>query len=125
MKRLLVVWAAAAVLGALVPAYVSAKEKSSNQPPVAVVAETFVRGSVPLKVCFDASKSSDPEGKPLTYKWEFGDGKGTATTAKACHEYAEAGLYAATLTVTDEQGQKGVETVIVFVRDAPKAAPRS
>ncbi len=125
MKRVLVVWAAAAFLGALVPAYVSAEEKSSNQPPVAVVFESFVRGSVPLKVCFDASKSFDPEGKSLTYKWEFGDGKGTATTANACHEYAEAGLYAATVTVTDVGGRTGTETVIVFVREAPKAIPGS
>ncbi len=125
MKRVLVVWAAAAFLGALVPAFVSAQEKSSNQPPVAVVAESFVRGSVPLKVCLDASASFDPEGMPLTCKWEFGDGKGSATTASACHEYAEAGLYAATVTVTDEQGATGAETVIVYVRQTAEAVPRT
>jgi PKD repeat protein len=125
MKRVLVVWAAAAFLCALLPAYVAAEEKLLNQPPVAVVAETFVRGLVPLKVCFDASKSYDPEGKPLTYRWEFGDGRGTATTAKSCHEYVEAGLYAGTVTVTDDQGLKGSETVIVFVCEGPKAIPGS
>lgn len=122
MKRVLVVWAAAAILGALLPAHALAAE-TENQPPVVVVAEDFVRGPVPLSVCFDASKSHDPEGTPLTYSWDFGDGTRPAATAKACHEYAEAGLYAASVTVTDEQGAKGSDTVVVHARETPRAVP--
>ena len=98
---------------------------TSNEPPVAVVTAEFVRGTVPLKVCFDASKSSDPEGKPLTYRWDFGDGRGTATTAEACHEYVQEGLYAATVTVTDELGAAGYRNVIVLVGEAGRATPAS
>lgn len=126
MKRLLAVWAAAALL-AVISTYATAGEPEvqSNEPPVAMVTENFVRGSVPMNVCFDASKSHDPEGKPLEYEWDFGDGSRTAATAETCHEYVQPGLYAATVTVTDDQGLQGRETVVVHAREkeAARATP--
>lgn len=47
---------------------------TSNQPPVAVGTASTSWGFGPFTVQFDASDSSDTEGDPLTYEWDFGDG---------------------------------------------------
>jgi hypothetical protein len=51
-------------------------------------------------VQFDGSGSSDDEGHPLTYEWDFGDG-GTSTLAMPTHTYAVVGTYTVTLRVCD------------------------
>ncbi len=56
-------------------------------------------------VCsFDGTTSSDPEGRPLTYDWDFGDGTAHGSGATTTHTYATAGDRAATLIVTDDKG---------------------
>jgi hypothetical protein len=50
----------------------------------------------------DASASSDPEGSPLTFKWNFGDGATLETTQPAItHIYQNAGTYTLSLVVND------------------------
>ena len=49
---------------------------------------------------FDGSRSRDPDGDPLAYLWEFGDGA-AATTAKATHVYSRTGEFPVSLTVRD------------------------
>jgi PKD repeat protein len=69
-------------------------------------------------VQFDGSASYDPEGMPLTYSWEFGDG-GASTDEKPLHEYAGSGEYTATLFVTDAAGQKQQVSQTVKVGQVP------
>ncbi len=89
--------------------------------PVVVVTQDLVRGYVAMDICMDASLSFHTDGRPLSFKWNFGDGRGTATTASACHDYRDAGLYAASITVTDDMGVTESRSVIVSV--APMVSP--
>jgi outer membrane protein OmpA-like peptidoglycan-associated protein len=57
------------------------------------------------KVLFDATASLDRNDDPLTYMWNFGDGKsGSKRSPYISHRYAEPGTYKARLTVSDGRG---------------------
>ena len=58
-----------------------------------------------LEVSFDTSASSDPDGTIVSYEWDFGDGT-TGTGPTPSHSYATDGVYAVTLTLTDEDGTR-------------------
>ena len=48
-------------------------------------------------------KSSDADGRIVSYSWDFGDG-GTSAERDPAHVYAEPGTYSVKLTVTDDAG---------------------
>jgi PKD repeat protein len=72
------------------------------------------RGAAPLVVAFDASGST-ADAAILAYDWDFGDGSG-GSGVTVSHEYATAGSYVATLTVTDANGESGTATVEVVAQ---------
>ena len=72
-----------------------------NIPPVAVVIANKTDVLPQDPVCFDASQSSDPEGGPLTYYWDFGDGASDNKVAP-CHAFKNQGTYDVEVTVIDE-----------------------
>jgi subtilisin family serine protease len=69
---------------------------TGNTAPTA----SFTVSCTGLICTFDASASSDPEGTPVTYTWDFGDFT-SASVAAPTHTYATAGTYDVTLTVSD------------------------
>ncbi len=70
-----------------------------NAPPVVDPGGPY-SGVVGEAVQFDGSNTTDPDGDPLTYEWDFGDGN-TSTEVSPTHTYDTAGTYTATLTVSD------------------------
>ena len=72
----------------------------SNQPPTALAAADQTQGPPPFTVNFSSAGSADPEGRPLTYSWDFGDGT-TSTAANPSHTYTAAGRYTVRLTTSD------------------------
>lgn len=58
-------------------------------------------GSVNNPIIFSARGSFDPNGDPLTFSWNFGDGSPLATGVAPSHIYLAAGIYTVTLTVSD------------------------
>lgn len=73
-----------------------------------------------LALTVDGSTSADSDGNIVSYAWDFGDGA-TATGVTATHDYAAAGRYTVTLTVTDDRG--GVATKTMTVDAVANQAP--
>ena len=80
-------------------------EVGANQLPVAAASATPAQGAAPLPVAFSSAGSSDPDGQPITYLWDFGDGT-TSTLANPTHTYTVESEtpYDVTLTVSDSSG---------------------
>jgi len=93
---------------------------ADGQPPVALAAATPTSGTAPLTVNFSSAGSYDPDGSPITYSWNFGDGSAVSTAANPAHVYA-AGNYTATLTVTDASNAASLATLLISV--SPGATP--
>ena len=96
------------------------KYVQSNQAPVVSASASPTSGPTPLNVAFSSSGSSDPEGQPLTYSWNFGDG-GTSTAANPSHTYASPGTYQARLTVSDGVNNSTSTPIAISAGDAPVA----
>ncbi len=76
-----------------------------DQGPTAALFVTPAVRMVNRNVAFDAGASRDPDGKIASYAFNFGDGRTVkGTKAKRWHAYKKPGTYAATLTVTDDEG---------------------
>src|SRR5438445_12814371 len=70
-------------------------------------------GAPPLKVQFTASVEEE-SGGPFSFGWDFGDGS-KSTEQNPSHTYAKVGEYTATLTVTNQKGNKGSDEIDIFV----------
>jgi glucose/arabinose dehydrogenase/PKD repeat protein len=94
--------------------------QQSNQAPIAVAGATPTSGPVPLAVSFSSAGSNDPEGQPITYVWDFGDGT-TSPAANPTHTYAAAGVYTVRLTVSDGANSTFAPPITVTVGSPPQA----
>ncbi len=87
-----------------------------NQIPLANIVANPLNGIAPLTVNFNANNSTDPDGDPLSYTWNFGDGN-TATGINTSHIYTTAGSYTATLIVDDGNGGSDQVTISINVQN--------
>ncbi|NDK55863.1 PQQ-dependent sugar dehydrogenase [Pontibacter fetidus] len=92
-----------------------------NIPPKAVAKADKLFGSSPLTVKFNGSESTDPEGKPLTYEWNFGDGSAKATTANPEHTFTGTGMksFEVVLKVTDAGGSTATSKLTIILNNTP------
>jgi glucose/arabinose dehydrogenase len=75
----------------------------NNRQPSAKAGVTKRSGGVPLTVRFNSRGSRDPDGDPLSYFWNFGDG-GISREPNPFHTYRTKGNYFASLAVRDSKG---------------------
>ncbi|MEU2797944.1 ThuA domain-containing protein [Streptomyces sp. NPDC007117] len=87
---------------------------TGGRSPIAEASANKTSGTAPLKVRFSSAGTADGDGDPLTYSWDFGDGK-TSTAADPTHTYRKNGTYTATLTAEDPTGRTGSASVHVTV----------
>jgi glucose/arabinose dehydrogenase/PKD repeat protein len=90
----------------------------ANQAPVAFASGTPTSGAVPLEVAFSSAGTNDPEGQPLTYAWDFGDGN-SSSLADPVHTYTTVGNYTARLSVSDGEVTSLSNPVQVTVGNRP------
>lgn len=94
-----------------------------NAPPSVSLTASRTTGRAPVAVTFTAT-ATDPDGDPLTYSFNFGDGTTrSAGEAAQAHRYAEPGRYAATVTVADGRGGVARAEVMMSVLDPEPEVP--
>ncbi|UQA37316.1 ThuA domain-containing protein [Streptomyces sp. HNA39] len=87
---------------------------TGGRSPIAEASANKTSGTAPLKVKFSSAGTSDGDGDPLTYSWDFGDG-GTSTAADPTYTYRKNGTYVATVTAEDPTGRTGSASVHITV----------
>ena len=97
---------------------------ASNQPPIPALVVTPPGGVGPLSVTADASGSFDPDGRIVSYQFNFGDGTavGPQSGPTATHTYVAIGTWPLTMTVTDDIGASALIAASVTVMAAPVAS---
>ena len=93
-----------------------------NPPPRAILETDLQYGPSPLTIQFDASASEDPQGEPLSFFWEFGDGS-TDTTVSPQHTFIVADgqpqSFWTRLSVRDSAGNVRTDSVLISVNNTP------
>jgi len=91
-----------------------------NSAPIARIAASVLSGESPLLVAFDASGSTDTDGRIVAYRWSFGDGT-TAEGVEVDHVFAPSSptSYTVTLEVEDNSGAIGTMQQSIEVRIEP------
>ena len=75
-----------------------------NEPPVSNPNGPYL-GAMGMEIGFDGAASSDPEGDPLSYDWDWGDGMTSPDAGcTPTYSYDAAGIYDVCLSVTDSRG---------------------
>ncbi len=87
---------------------------TDNLPPVASAGQDQ-RVAPGTSVAFDGSASIDTDGTITDYSWNFGDGTPAAHGTMVNHSFANPGVYGVVLTVTDNKGIQGTDTVVITV----------
>lgn len=92
---------------------------TANRKPLAHATATPLFGALPLTVDFEGNGSRDPEGAELTFEWDFGDGSAPVSGGSVRHAYVTAGVYTATLTVTDPAGATATAAIRIDAGNTP------
>jgi len=91
----------------------------ANGIPTAVATANPTFGQPPLFVTFDGSGSSDPDGDPLTYSWDYGDGSPVKSGVSVTHNYNSVGAFTAVLTVDDGNGGVATGSIVINIGNPP------
>jgi glucose/arabinose dehydrogenase len=98
--------------------YLVTYSQIGNQPPTAISTSDITSGAVPLTVNFDASQSTDPDGDPLTFDWDFGDASGSSEISPT-HTFTNQGAYNVNLVVSDGINSSVSDPIYIQVGSQP------
>jgi cytochrome c len=87
-----------------------------NRTPVPKISGSPLVGVAPMTVAFSSAGTTDPDGDPLRYAWDFdADGTVDSTAPNASWTYQANGDYRATLNVTDSTGRSAAAELPLHV----------
>jgi len=84
--------------------------------PIAMATADIIEGEIPLTVNFSGAGSFDPNGKIVSYDWNFHDGS-ISSEQNPNHTFTEIRTYTATLIITDADGFKDMAYVVIRVKE--------
>ena len=92
--------------------------EQENRAPQATISTSPADGQVRVDetVSFQGHQSSDPDGDPLTYAWDFGDDN-SSSGLTVSHAYGIEGAYTVRLTVTDPAGLNDFAEKVITVTE--------
>ncbi|MCA9943005.1 MAG: PKD domain-containing protein, partial [Anaerolineales bacterium] len=103
---------------------VTATGTAGDQPPTAVIGVFDTTGPAPFTPSFNSSGSSDVDGFIVSHLWDFGDGTTSTLPNPGFNKtYTVPGTYLVTLTVTDDDGLTGTDTVTITVTGGSSNQP--
>lgn len=94
---------------------------ADNVPPTADAGGPYVALNCQF-VQLNGSRSSDPDGAIVSYRWNFGDGS-TGSGVRPSHRWNAVGKYTVTLTVTDDGGLTDTASIVLDVVPCPNMRP--
>ncbi len=89
---------------------------SNNQSPTASFVYSPTSPEVGVRVHFNASESTDPDGIITSWRWDFGDG-GHGSGEEVNHTYSAGGTYTVVLEVEDDSGNTDSVSKTVTISD--------
>lgn len=92
--------------------------RRGNRAPEAVAEASVLAGKAPLRVRFDARKSTDRDGDALRYAWDFGSGNAAEGIA-AEFVFTRPGVHPVVLTVTDPAGATSTARLEIALGNTP------
>jgi len=98
-----------------------------NRTPVVKASASASGGSLPLHINLSSAGTKDADGDSLKYDWKISSASGGSTQSftdpNPSLTLSQAGVYTATLTVTDPQGAKNSKSLnIIAGNEPPKIA---
>ncbi len=99
-----------------------------NEAPTAMLNKVapVCTGRKGKKISFDASSSISPQGRKLTYHWDFGDGTTAENRSKVRHHFKKPGTYKVTVSVDDGSGTPcsvNKDKIYVKINTPPNIVP--
>ena len=104
---------------------IGAYEFTGSLAPVAIAEKASIESRMNHSIPFSGRNSYDPDGTIVNYAWNFDDGFTTngAALTNVTYNFSIPDFRLVTLTVTDDSGQKGADTINLYVLPEVPNAP--